>query len=117
MVNITQLILIVLTFIFGVFAYYTKKYLVPFINEKLTAAQRKDLYNVIRIGVAAAEQLYKSGAIAKNERIAQVKRNLEANGITYDDAVVNNMIEAAVLELPKTLTGIQEEVPEIPAQN
>jgi len=113
MVNITQLILIVLTFIFGVMAYFVGQYLVPFLKEKLTAAQRKDLYNVVSIGVSAAEQLFKSGAIAKNERIAQVKRYLESNGITYDDAVVNNMIEAAVLQLPKTLAGIQDEQPAI----
>lgn len=103
MIDITPLILFACTIIFGMIAYYIKKYVVPFLEEKLTGEQRENLYKAVVVGVKAAEQLYKNGSIAKNERLAQVKRFLNANHITYDETVVNNMIESAVRELPKTL--------------
>lgn len=74
-----------------------------YLKKCMTKEQLEELYELVQIGVKAAEQLYQSGQLAKSYRTRYVYAYLEEYGITFDEEVVKNMIESAVLELPKIL--------------
>ena len=59
-------------------------FLIPWIKSKTTDAQRKELLEWVKIGVAAAEQLYEF---------------LASMGFTVDEEAINAAIEAAVNQL------------------
>lgn len=66
--------------------------IVPWIRASTSERQRKLLRALIQTLVCAAEQLY--GAGAGEEKLAYVRRELEARGYEFDRAAV----EAAVYE-------------------
>lgn len=78
-------------------------YLVPFIRTKLSAEQRKNLYNIVEIACKCADQLVKNGVLDKQYRHDHVINYLNSIGITYDVEEVNEMIESVVLSLPPLL--------------
>lgn len=73
-------------------------FLIPWIRSKTTEGQRKELAAWIKIGVAAAEQLY-AGQGRGEEKKAYVLKFLADNGYSVDLESVNAMIEAAVQQL------------------
>jgi len=84
-------------------------FLIPLVKSKLTASQQEKLRMWISVGVAAAEQLSKTGVIQKSERKKYVVEILNKNGFTVDfdqlDASFDAMIEAAVYDLPNKITN------------
>lgn len=108
MFDITPLMLFLVAAVIAGATFLIRKYIKPFVESQMTYEERKNLYDAVVIGVAAAEQLCKTGVIKKDERIDHVFEFLEENGITYDRKVVSDMIEAAVLDLPKTALGLKE---------
>lgn len=72
-------------------------FIIPWIKSKTTAQQREDLIAWVKIGVAAAEQIFgeKKGA----EKKQFVLDFLEDNGFSVDEYSVNAAIEAAVMQL------------------
>ena len=76
--------------------------IVPYIKSKTTEAQQDSINDWVRIAVAAAEQIY-TGSGRGAEKKAHVLAFLSSKGITLDEASVDVMIEAAVLELNKGL--------------
>jgi predicted nuclease of restriction endonuclease-like (RecB) superfamily len=75
-------------------------YIIPWIKSRTTAEQQETANTWVKIAVQAAEQLYKGsgkGAIKKQ----YVLDYLESKGFTLDATSIDNMIEAAVLELNK----------------
>lgn len=71
----------------------------------------EQLYNYCRLAVRAVEQMTKAGvlpkenAARKEEAVQHVITYAEADGIEISDnelSAINTLIEAAVLELPKT---------------
>lgn len=109
MFDITPLVLLVIAAGVTAIAYFGRKYVAPVLKDQMTIEERRNLYDAVVIGVAAAEQLCKTGVIKKDERIQHVFDFLEANNITYDRDVVNDMIESAVLDLPKSFLGLEDE--------
>lgn len=73
-------------------------FLIPWIKSKTTAQQRSELAAWVKIGVAAAEQLYE-GAGRGAEKKEYVLKFLKDNGYTVDDEAINAMVEAAVQQL------------------
>lgn len=73
-------------------------FLIPWIKSKTTDAQRKELVEWVKIGVAAAEQLYK-GQGRGEEKKQYVLDFLKQKGFTVDEESVNAAIEAAVSQL------------------
>ena len=79
-------------------------FLIPWLKSQTTEAQRKELTAWVKIGVAAAEQLYK-GAGRGEEKKQYVIDFLKQKGFKVDEESVINAIEAAVTQLnPAGLT-------------
>ena len=76
--------------------------IVPYIKSKTTEAQQQSINDWVRIAVEAAEQIY-TGSGRGAEKKAHVLAFLSSKGITLDEASVDAMIEAAVLELNQGL--------------
>lgn len=73
-------------------------FLIPWIKSKTTDEQRKELLEWVKIGVAAAEQLYE-GQGRGEEKKQYVLKFLADMGFTVDEEAVNAAIEAAVNQL------------------
>lgn len=73
-------------------------FLIPWLKSKTTAQQRSELVAWIKIGVAAAEQLY-VGQGRGEEKKQYVLDFLKSKGFTVDEASVDAAIEAAVKQL------------------
>lgn len=73
-------------------------FLIPWIKSKTTDAQRKELLEWVKIGVAAAEQLYK-GQGRGEEKKQYVLDFLKQKGFKVDEESVVNAIEAIVKQL------------------
>ena len=73
-------------------------FLIPWIKSKTTDAQRKELLEWVKIGVAAAEQLY-AGQGRGEADTEYVLEFLASMGFTVDEEAINAAIEAAVNQL------------------
>ena len=73
-------------------------FLIPWIKSKTTDAQRKELLEWVKIGVAAAEQLY-AGQGRGEEKKQYVLDFLKQKGFKVDEESVVNAIEAIVKQL------------------
>lgn len=73
-------------------------FLIPWIKSKTTSQQRENLIAWVKIGVAAAEQIYQ-GEKRGTEKKQYVLDFLADNGISFDEESVNAAIEAAVKQL------------------
>lgn len=105
-IDLTQIILAVITLIGGIIA----RYLIPWIKGKLNDQQSETLNGMIRVAVFAAEQIFNSTeGKAKKE---YVQKLLADNGWDIDSALVDAAIEAMVKEL-RIEMGEKENVPEV----
>lgn len=75
-----------------------KKYL----DEKLSAEQRKNLSEFVKIAVGAAEQIY--GSKTGQQKKEYVVSYLLSKGIVFDIDEVTNMIENEVYKLTQAKT-------------
>lgn len=73
-------------------------FLIPWIKSKTTDEQRKELLEWVKIGVAAAEQLYE-GQGRGEEKKQYVLDFLKQKGFKVDEESVVNAIEAIVKQL------------------
>ena len=94
MIDITPIVNAVIALI----AAAVSVFLIPWIKSKTTDAQRKELVEWVKIGVAAAEQLYK-GQGRGEEKKQYVLDFLKQKGVTVDEESINAAIEAAVSQL------------------
>ena len=76
----------------------TTTFVIPWIKSKTTPQQRKEFIEWVKIGVMAAEQIYK-GSGRGGEKKNYVIDFLQSKGFTFDEATVNNALEAAVKQL------------------
>lgn len=95
-IDLTQIILGIITLLSGVIT----SVLVPYLKSKLTERQQEILKNAIDIGVYAAEQLYGSGH--GEEKKTYVRELLNGKGYDVNMEEVNAAIEAAVKQLKIT---------------
>lgn len=97
-VDITQIILGVLTLLIGV----AEAFLIPWIKEKVGTEKLSKIVDTIDIFVAAAEQIAERdgyGGKWKKEHVIQL---LEKNGYTVDETI-DEFIEASVIRLHNEL--------------
>ena len=92
-IDLTQIILAVITLIGGLIA----RYVIPWIKNKLTDHQYDALCILVRTGVFAAEQLFTFEQW--KEKKQYVVDLLTENGYTVDTTSVDALIEATVREL------------------
>ena len=92
-IDLTQIILAIITLIGAVIT----RYLIPWLKEKTTEKQFEALKVLARVGVYAAEQLFSTEQW--KEKKQYVLDLLKQNGYTVDDAAVDALIESLVREL------------------
>lgn len=97
MKDLTELILAILTVVFTAIS----TFLIPYIKRKTTAAQYAEIQQWVKIAVDAAEMIYK-GTGRGQEKKEYVLSFLNSKGYTLDTESIENMIEAAVLELQES---------------
>ena len=74
-------------------------YVIPWLKSRTTAVQRENIQEWVKIGCAAAEQLYNSGKI--QDRKTYVLQFLTRKKLKVNTDELDKMIEAAVLEINK----------------
>lgn len=94
MIDLTEIIMAILTFLFSLIT----AYLIPYLITKHGAEKYKTIKFWVKIAVEAAEMIYKE-ADKGGEKKAYVIEFLKSKGFTLDTTEIENMIEAAVLEL------------------
>lgn len=96
--DITLIIKIILMILAAVYTYI----LVPYIKAKTTGSQLDSLKNFVRMGVRAAEMLYREEGMgqAKKQYVLNYLKNL---GYSVDEDEIDALIEGAVFELKKDL--------------
>lgn len=92
-IDLTQIILAVITLIGGLVA----RYVIPWIKGKLNDQQAEAMNGIVRVAVFAAEQLFNS--TEGKAKKAYVLNLLRDNGYDIDSAAVDALIEATVKEL------------------
>jgi len=92
-IDLTQIILAVITLIGAIIT----RYLIPWIKDKLDDRQYDVLATLVRVGVYAAEQLFKREEW--KEKKQYVVDLLSENGYSIDATAVDALIEATVREL------------------
>ncbi len=75
-------------------------YLVPWIRNRTTAAQREEINAWVKIAVQAAEQLYKGSGRGPDKK-QYVLDFLAQKNLKIELTELDKMIEAAVLEINK----------------
>ena len=98
-IDLTQVILALITLISGV----VSSFLVPYLKQRMTVTQQERLGTLIRVGVYAAEQLYRSGEGTRKK--AYVIQLLESQGYDIDSDVIDARIEAELTGLKNTCRG------------
>ena len=78
-------------------------FLIPWLKTKIDANKLQTIKTYVEIGVKAAEQLY--AATDGEEKKAYVNNFLAEHGIRFDVSTIDQLIEAAVLQLHHELYG------------
>lgn len=78
-------------------------FLIPWLKTKIDANKLQTIKTYVEIGVKAAEQLY--AATDGEEKKAYVINFLAEHGIRFDVYTIDQLIEAAVLQLHHELYG------------
>ena len=78
-------------------------FLIPWLKTKIDANKLQTIKTYVEIGVKAAEQLY--AATDGEEKKAYVINFLAEHGIRFDVSTIDQLIEAAVLQLHHELSG------------
>lgn len=95
-IDLTQIVQAVITLIAAVIT----TVFIPWIKAKVSAENIEKAKNLVMLAVQAAEQIFGSGK--GEEKFNYVVSSL-AGIIKIDEATLKNMIEAAVLELGKSI--------------
>lgn len=93
-IDLTQVVIAVLTLIFGCIS----AFLIPYLKSKLTTEQLSKVKFWVNIAVEAAEMIY-VGTGRGQEKKEYVLSFLNSKGFTLNMTEIDNLIEAAVLEL------------------
>lgn len=78
-------------------------FLIPWLKTKIDANKLQTIKTYVEIGVKAAEQLY--AATDGEEKKTYVINFLAEHGIRFDVSTIDQLIEAAVLQLHHELYG------------
>lgn len=94
MVDLTQIIVAVLTLVISLIA----AFLIPYLKTKVSAEKLDTIKFWVNIAVEAAEMIY-VGTGRGQEKKDYVVQFLNSKGFTLNVAEIENLIEAAVMEL------------------
>lgn len=94
MIDITFIIEAVITIIIFVVG----TFLLPWIKQKIGNGKTEELLRWVSIFVRAAEQIYRESGMGEQKK-AYVLQKLQEKGYNLDIEAIDDMIEAAVLEL------------------
>lgn len=97
MVDLTPIIIAVLTLIFSLIT----AFLIPYIKTKVSAEQFATIKLWVQVAVQAAEMLY-VGSGRGEEKKKYVIEFLNSKGFTLNAEEIENLIESAVLELKQS---------------
>ena len=98
MIDLTEIISAILALL----AALITSFLIPLLKRKIEAEKLDDLLVWVRIGVNAAEMLFKESGLGA-EKKAYVIEFLAHYGFTVDEELLSNVIEAAVLDMKSEL--------------
>ena len=73
--------------------------IIPYIKTKLNRAQLDKAVQWVEIAVSAAEEAARAGLIDKTAKYGYALELLERQGVTFDEATTQAMIDAKVWEL------------------
>lgn len=93
-IDLTQIIVAVITLIFGLIA----KYAIPYLKEKYSTEQLEKMKLWAKVAVEAAEMIY-TGSGRGEEKKKYVLDFLNSKGFSVDMETLENLLESAVLEL------------------
>lgn len=96
-VDLTQIIVAILTLAISM----VSAFLIPYIKTKVTAEQFNTIKLGVQVAVQAAEMLY-VGSGRGEEKKQYVLDFLKSKGFTLNMEEIENLIEAAVLELKQS---------------
>lgn len=96
-VDLTQFIVAILTLAISM----VSAFLIPYIKTKVTAEQFNTIKLWVQVAVQAAEMLY-VGSGRGEEKKKYVLDFLKSKGFTLNMEEIENLIEAAVLELKQS---------------
>lgn len=88
---IVEAIITIVVFAVGTF-------LLPWIKQKIGAAKTAELLRWVGIFVRAAEQIFRESGMGEQKK-AYVLQKLQEKGYSVDLEAIDDMIEAAVLDL------------------
>lgn len=94
MVDLTQIIVAVLTLVFSLISVF----LIPYLKSKVSAEKFANIQMWVKIAVQAAEMLY-VGTGRGGEKKKYVVQFLNSKGFSLNVEEIENLIEAAVMEL------------------
>ena len=97
--NITPYILALLVLIFGLIALY----LIPILKANTTKEQRKEILQIVKIAVEAAEQLFNSDEGEAKKKY--VETYLLTKGFNLNLSELDMLIESEVLKLHNQLSN------------
>ena len=100
MIDLTKIALSVI----GLVSALLTTFLIPYLRQKLSSARLEEIRIWVNIAVKAAEMLY-VGSGRGEEKKEYVLNFLNSKGYTIDAESVENMVEAAVLEM-KNAAGL-----------
>lgn len=88
---IIEAVITIIVFVVGTF-------LIPWIKQKIGDGKTNELLRWVGIFVRAAEQIYRESGMGVQKK-AYVMQKLQEKGYSLDLEAIDEMIEAAVLEL------------------
>lgn len=94
--TLTDILMAVLT----ILAIIITKFIVPLLKTSHAAAEYEQLETLVVAAVEAAEQIFRESGMGK-EKKAYVLKYLNDKGFVVDEQMLDNMIEACVLELKR----------------
>lgn len=98
MIDLTEVVIAVI----GLVVATMSTILVPYLKQKMSADKFNEMQMWVNIAVKAAEMLY-AGTGRGEEKKKYVTEFLNSKGYTLDAASIENMIEAAVLEMRNSM--------------
>lgn len=98
MIDLTEVVIAVI----GLIVATMSTILVPYLKQKMSADKFNEMQMWVNIAVKAAEMLY-AGTGRGEEKNKYVTEFLNSKGYTLDAASIENMIEAAVLEMRNSM--------------
>ena len=98
MIDLTEIIIALI----GLVATVLTTFLIPYLRQKMSAEKFSEMQMWVNIAVKAAEMLY-AGTGRGEEKKAYVTEFLNSKGYTLDATSIENMTEAAVLEMQNSM--------------